>query len=39
MSILSRLTARSVSIFETPAWAKRFFNVCRSFRSSCRSLA
>ena len=39
MSIYSRLTARSVSIFETPACAKRVLSVDRSARSSCSSLA
>ena len=39
VSIFSRLTARSVSIFDTPAWAKRFFRLWRSARSSCSSLA
>jgi hypothetical protein len=34
MSIFSLLAARSISIFDTPAWANRRFNVSRSFRSS-----
>ena len=39
MSIFSLLAARSVSIFETPACANRFFSVERSARSSCSSFA
>ena len=31
MSIFSLLAARSISIFETPACAKRVFSVSRSF--------
>jgi len=39
MSIFSLLAARSISIFETPACAKRSLRRSRSLRSSCSSFA
>mgnify|MGYP003694511697 CR=1 FL=1 len=39
MSIFSLFAARSISIFETPACAKRSFSVSRSLRSSWSSFA